>query len=87
MCNRQPLINSTKGLDLPKTIDLFKLLILTYPRYIDSASRTAVVGVLKTMVQRDEERGKTSSEINTVKMGVCYLPHLFVIILISLRRG
>ena len=74
--------NYTQGLDLPRTIDVFKLLILTYPRYIDSASRTAVVGVLKTMVQRDEERGRISGELNIVKMGLYYLPYLFVIILI-----
>ena len=82
MRNRRPLTNCTQGLDLPRTIDIFKLLILTYPRYIDSASRAAVVGVLKTMVQRDEERGGSSGEPNTVKIGMCFLPYLFVIILI-----
>jgi hypothetical protein len=82
MRNRQPLTSRTQGLDLPRTIDVFKLLILTYPRYIDSASRAAVVGVLKTMVQRDEERGRISGEPHIVKMGLFYLQCLFVIILI-----
>ena len=77
MPNRQPLTNCTQDLDQPRTIDVLKLLILTYPRYIDSVSRDAVVGVLKTMVQRDEERGKSSA-----KLGLCRLRYLFVVVLI-----
>lgn len=34
------------------------------------------------MVQRDEERGRISGELNIVKMGLYYLLYLFVIILI-----
>ena len=76
--------NCTQELDLPRTIDIFKLLILTYPRYIDSASRDAVVGVLKAIIQRDEQRGKSSGELNAIKMGLYCLPYLFDIMLILL---
>ena len=72
---QQLLTNRTQELDLPRTIELFKVLILTYPRYIDSMSRDAVVGVLKAMIQRDEERGKSSGELKAVKIGLCCLPY------------
>ena len=39
-------------------LDVFELLIETYPRYVDSASREAVVAVGKELVQRDETREK-----------------------------
>ena len=61
----------TQDLDLARNVDIFKLLILTYPRYIDSASRDAVVRVLKTMIQRDEERGTSSGELKAVNIGLC----------------
>jgi hypothetical protein len=37
-------------------LDIFELLIETYPRYVDSASREAVEAVGKELVQRDETR-------------------------------
>jgi hypothetical protein len=37
-------------------LDVFELLIVTYPRYVDSASREAVEAVGKELVQRDETR-------------------------------
>ena len=79
MRGQQVLMNSTQELDLPRNIEIFKVLILTYPRYIDSMSRDAVVGVLKAMIQRDEERGDSSGDLKAVKIGLCCLPYLFVI--------
>jgi hypothetical protein len=37
-------------------LDVFELLIVTYPRYVDSASREAVESVGKELVLRDETR-------------------------------
>ncbi|VDC02874.1 unnamed protein product [Peniophora sp. CBMAI 1063] len=44
-------------LSLSQTLDLFKALTLTYPRYADSASRTAVEDVGTALVKRDAARG------------------------------
>ncbi|THH11230.1 hypothetical protein EW146_g8121, partial [Bondarzewia mesenterica] len=43
-------------LDLSQTMDVFKLLTDTYPRYVDSASREAVELVGIELVRGDEER-------------------------------
>jgi hypothetical protein len=45
-------------------LDLFELLIQTYPRYADSASREAVQAVVMKLTQRDEtkERGRVVTE-------------------------
>lgn len=39
-------------------LDVFELLIETYPRYVDSASREAVQIIGKELVQRDETRAE-----------------------------
>ncbi|KZV66749.1 ARM repeat-containing protein [Peniophora sp. CONT] len=47
----------TGDLSLSQTLDLFRALTLTYPRYADSASRTAVEDVGTELVKRDAARG------------------------------
>ena len=42
-------------LTLPQTVDVFKLLAHTYPRYADAPSREAVELVLVEVVRRDVE--------------------------------
>jgi hypothetical protein len=44
-------------LSLSQTLDLFKVLTLTYPRYVDSPSRDGVEAVGVELVRRDETRG------------------------------
>ncbi|KAI0035599.1 ARM repeat-containing protein [Vararia minispora EC-137] len=46
-----------EDLSLMQTLDIFKLLTLTYPRYVDSASRDGVEAVGVELVRRDEARG------------------------------
>ncbi|KDQ20094.1 hypothetical protein BOTBODRAFT_101949 [Botryobasidium botryosum FD-172 SS1] len=49
------LVLATRGeLDKSRKLDLFRLLTTTYPRYIDSESRNAVIEVLEALVKRDE---------------------------------
>lgn len=51
-----PLAQSA-DLSLSQTLDLFKALTLTYPRYADAASRTAVEDIGTALVKRDAARG------------------------------
>ena len=64
-------------LSLSQTLDVFKLLTDTYPRYIDSASREAVETLGVEIVRQDEVRdsklgiteqvlGWVSSEVNRI---------------------
>jgi hypothetical protein len=59
-----------KGLNLPQTMDMFKLLIETYPRYIDKASRGAVELVGVELVKRGQLRGIGQSTGAQAKCGV-----------------
>lgn len=52
-----------------KTMDLFKLVILTLPRYVDAPSRDAVLHLSEALVRRDELRGKEGGELDANKMG------------------
>lgn len=52
---------------LSQTMDVFRLLTLTYPRYTDSGSRDAVEAVGIELVRRDEARGQIEGE---AKLGV-----------------
>ncbi|KAG6815376.1 hypothetical protein H0H93_009993, partial [Arthromyces matolae] len=45
-------------LTLAQTMDLFKLLTLTYPRYPDNGSRDAVEAVFLELIRRDEGNSK-----------------------------
>ena len=56
-------------MDMRKTMDLFKLVILTLPRYVDAPSRDAVVHLSEALVRRDELRGKEDGEPDANKMG------------------
>jgi hypothetical protein len=40
-----------------RSLDLFSLLTLTYPRYVDLPSRTAVLTVLRALTHRDKAIG------------------------------
>jgi hypothetical protein len=51
-----------KDLNKAQTLDLFQLLVLTYPRYIDSASRDAVVEVLEALIRHDAAREKDQND-------------------------
>ena len=44
----------TLGLNLSQTLDVFMLLIQTYPRYVDTASRTAVEDLGMRLIEQDE---------------------------------
>ncbi|THG98438.1 hypothetical protein EW026_g3754 [Hermanssonia centrifuga] len=57
-------------LSLSQTLDIFKLLTQTYPRYVDSASREAVETVGIELVRRDELRGTSPEDANETKLGV-----------------
>ncbi|EIN06629.1 ARM repeat-containing protein [Punctularia strigosozonata HHB-11173 SS5] len=59
----------TPDLSLSQTLDVFKLLTQTYPRYVDSQSRDAVEAVGMELVRRDEARG-VSSDPSETKFGV-----------------
>ncbi|KAN0130768.1 ARM repeat-containing protein [Lactarius tabidus] len=52
-----PLVKN-EDLSLSQVLDVFGLLIETYPRYVDLASREAVEEVGKELVRRDETREK-----------------------------
>ena len=47
---------------LPQTMDVFRLLTLTYPRYTDSGSRDADKAAGIEPVRRDEARGQIEGE-------------------------
>ncbi|KAJ8518630.1 hypothetical protein ONZ45_g4322 [Pleurotus djamor] len=57
-------------LNLSQTLDIFKLLTETYPRYSDSTSRDAVEEVGMELVRRDEVRGTPQGPEDEEKMGV-----------------
>jgi len=66
------LYNNYRFLDLSlsQILDIYKLLTLTYPRYMDSGSRDAVKAVGFELVRRDELQGTEAGEQNEVKFGV-----------------
>ena len=49
-------------LDLGQALEVFLILALTYPRYVDSASRLAVLDALRGLVQRDASFTSTESD-------------------------
>lgn len=57
-------------LSMSQTMDLFKLVIITLPRYVDNLSRDAVLNLAKSLIRRDELRGKPEGEPEATKMGV-----------------
>ncbi|KAF8883249.1 armadillo-type protein [Infundibulicybe gibba] len=57
-------------LNLSQTLDVFKLLTLTYPRYSDSASREAVESIGMELVRRDEVRGTVNGPEDENRLGV-----------------
>lgn len=50
-------------------MDVFKLVVLTLPRYVDAPSREAVGHLAEALVRRDELRGKEDGESEASKMG------------------
>lgn len=57
-------------LNLSQCMDIFKLLTLTYPRYVDTTSREAVEAVGIELVTRDELRGTIDGPVDENKLGV-----------------
>jgi hypothetical protein len=57
-------------MNLSQTLDIFKLLTQTYPRYVDTASREAVEAVGMELVKRDELRGSSKGDTEESKLGV-----------------
>jgi hypothetical protein len=57
-------------MSLSQTLDIFKLLTQTYPRYVDTASREAVEAVGMELVKRDELRGSSKGDPEESKLGV-----------------
>ena len=57
-------------MNLSQTLDIFKLLTRTYPRYVDSESREAVEAVGMELVKRDELRGTPEGPQDEMKLGV-----------------
>jgi hypothetical protein len=57
-------------MNLSQTLDLFKLLTETYPRYVDTMSREAVEAVGMELVKRDELRGSSEGNPEEIKLGV-----------------
>lgn len=57
-------------LSLSQTLDIFKLLTLTYSRYVDTPSREAVETVGRELVKRDELRGMPDGEPDESPLGV-----------------
>lgn len=57
-------------MNLSQTLDIFKLLTQTYPRYVDTASREAVEAVGMELIKRDELRGTPEGEVDENKLGV-----------------
>ena len=49
-------------MSLSQTLDIFKLLTRTYPRYVDTPSREAVEAVGMELVKRDELRSASDDE-------------------------
>ena len=61
---------SLPDLDISQTMDIFRLLTLTYPRYADAQSREAVEEVGLELIRRDERRGIPGGDPNVSKLGV-----------------
>ncbi|TFK50812.1 ARM repeat-containing protein [Heliocybe sulcata] len=59
-----------EDLSLSQTLDVFQLLTLTYPRYVDQSSREAVEAVGMEIVRRDELRGTPEGKPDESKLGV-----------------
>ncbi|KDQ56445.1 hypothetical protein JAAARDRAFT_36597 [Jaapia argillacea MUCL 33604] len=59
-----------EDLNLSQTLDIFKLLTQTYPRYVDTASRDAVEVIGMEMIRRDELRGTDKGPPDESKLGV-----------------
>jgi hypothetical protein len=64
------LIHFCVDLTLSQILDIFKLLTLTYPRYADSGSQSAVEEVGMELVRRDELRGTEEGAKDEVRLGV-----------------
>lgn len=62
-------------LKIAQAVDIFHLLTLTYPRYVDSASREAVENTLSCLVTRDSQEGK-QSELNDNKLALTIIDWL-----------
>ena len=60
----------SSDLSLSQILDIFKLLTLTYSRYVDTPSREAVEAVGTELVRRDELRGKSEGEPEESPLGV-----------------
>jgi len=61
---------TTKDLNLSQIMDIFRLLTLTYPRYLDARSREAVEAVGMELIRRDEMRGLSEGMPTETKFGV-----------------
>jgi hypothetical protein len=57
-------------MNMSQTLDVFKLLTQTYPRYVDTVSREAVLAVGMALVKRDELRGMSEGDPEEQKLGV-----------------
>lgn len=53
-------IGPNVDLDVPQALDVFLVLALTYPRYVDTNSRSAALDTLRVLVQRDSAFPKSS---------------------------
>ena len=61
---------TTEDLNLSQIMDIFKLLTLTYPRYLDAGSRDAVEAVGMELIRRDQARGLSGGVPVEAKFGV-----------------
>lgn len=70
--NRRFDLNSLLWIDLSleETLEVYKLLTLTYSRYVDAPSREAVEAVGVELVRRDELRGTPEGEPEAKRLGV-----------------
>lgn len=57
-------------LSLEENLEVFKLLTLTYSRYVDAPSREAVEAVGVELVRRDELRGTSEGEPEAKRLGI-----------------
>ncbi|KAG8863877.1 translational activator of GCN4, partial [Serendipita sp. 405] len=57
-------------LSMSQTMDIFGLVRMTLPRYVDNPSREAVMHLSEVLVRRDELRGREGGELDASKMGV-----------------
>ena len=61
---------TTKDLNLLQILDIFRLLTLTYPRYLDARSREEVEAIGMELIRRDETRGVSGGVPGEAKFGV-----------------